>query len=147
VFTLFDGLVGNVRIILLVLAWLVVIVAAVAITVGIYNSMNDRLRDIAVMRALGAGRFTVMLIVLLESSLLAIIGGLVGFLLAHSLIGGVLSPLAIEPRTGVSIRFWQFVEYELLLVPGLVLLSALAGFLPALAAYRTDVGKVLSAAP
>jgi putative ABC transport system permease protein len=147
VFTLFDGLVGNVRIILLVLAWLVVIVAAVAITVGIYNSMNDRLRDIAVMRALGAGRFTVMLIVLLESSLLAVIGGAVGFLLAHSLIGGVLSPLAIEPRTGVSIRFWQFVEYELLLVPGLVLLSALAGFLPALAAYRTDVGKVLSAAP
>ena len=56
-------------------------------------------------------------------------------------------PLAIEPRTGVSIRFWQFVQYELALVPGLIFLSALAGFLPALAAYRADVGKVLSAAP
>ncbi len=145
--TLLGGLVGDVRLILLILAWLVVVVAAVSITVGIYNSMNDRIRDIAVMRALGASRAVVMLVVLLESTLLALLGGLAGFAAAHFLIGGVMSPLWIEPETGVSIRFWQFVQYELLLVPGLVLLSALAGFLPALAAYRTDVGKVLSAAP
>jgi putative ABC transport system permease protein len=75
---LFRELVGPMRWILLVLAWLVVVVAGVAITVGIYNSMNDRLRDIAVMRALGASRFVVMLVVLLESSLLALLGGVVG---------------------------------------------------------------------
>ncbi len=144
---LLGGLVGHVRLILLILAWLVVVVAAVAITVGIYNSMNDRIRDIAVMRALGASRAVVMFVVLLESTLLAVLGGVAGFAAAHFLIGGVMSPLWIEPQTGVSIRFWQFVQYELLLVPGLVLLSALAGFLPALAAYRADVGKVLSAAP
>lgn len=144
---LFGGLVGHVRLILLILAWLMVVVAAVAITVGIYNSMNDRIRDIAVMRALGASRTVVMFVVLLESTLLALLGGMAGFAAAHFLIGGVMSPLWIEPQTGVSIRFWQFVPYEALLVPGLVLLSALAGFLPALAAYRADVGKVLSAAP
>jgi len=55
--------------------------------------------------------------------------------------------LWIEPRTGVSIPFLQFVEYELLLIPGIVLLSALAGFLPALTAYRTDVAKALTATP
>jgi putative ABC transport system permease protein len=144
---LFSGLVGNVRWVLLILAWLVVVVAAVSITVGIYNSMNDRIRDIAVMRALGASRAVVMFVVLLESSLLALLGGLAGIAAAHFLIGGVMSPLWIEPQTGVSIRFWQVVQYEWLLVPGLVLLSAVAGFLPALAAYRADVGKVLSAAP
>ena len=83
----------------------------------------------------------------METSLLAFLGGLFGFVLAHGLIGWVIGPLFIEPQTGVSLRFLQFVEYEALLIPGLVILSALAGFLPALAAYRTDVAKALSAAP
>jgi putative ABC transport system permease protein len=147
VLRLFEGLVGKLQIILLILGVLIVIVAGIGILVAIYNSMSERVRDIAVMRALGAGRFTVMMVVLLESSLLACLGGLCGFFLAHGLIGWVISPWIMEPQTGVSIRFTQFVEYELLLIPGLIVLSALAGFLPALAAYRTDVGKALSAAP
>jgi putative ABC transport system permease protein len=147
VFELFDGLVGRLQQILLILAILIVVVAGVGIMVAIYNSMSERVRDIAVMRALGAGRFTVMMVVLLESSLLACLGGLCGFFLAHGLIGWVIGPFIIEPQTGVSLRFLQFVEYELALIPGLIVLSALAGFLPALAAYRTDVGKALSAAP
>jgi len=147
IFNLLDTLVGRARQILLILAILVVVVAGVGIMVAIYNSMAERLRDIAVMRALGADRQTVMLVVLLESSLLAVLGGVAGFVLAHVLLGGVLGPLIIEQWTGVSIRLFQFVEYELTLIPGLIVLSVLAGFLPGLAAYRTDVAKALSAAP
>jgi len=36
---------------------------------------------------------------------------------------------------------------ELWLIPGLLLLAILVGFLPAMAAYRTDVAKALSANP
>jgi putative ABC transport system permease protein len=36
---------------------------------------------------------------------------------------------------------WQ----ELVLIPGLILLGILAGIIPALSAYRTDVSKNLSA--
>jgi putative ABC transport system permease protein len=35
----------------------------------------------------------------------------------------------------------------LVIIPGLIVLASLVGYLPALAAYRTDVSKALSAAP
>ena len=67
---LLDGIVGNVQMILLLLAILVVVVAGIGVLVSIYNSMSDRRREIAIMRALGARRWTVMLVILLESILL-----------------------------------------------------------------------------
>ena len=48
---------------LLVITLITCVVAAVGILVAIYNSMNDRRRDIAVMRALGARRDTVTAII------------------------------------------------------------------------------------
>lgn len=142
---LFEGIVGNLQWILLVLASLVVVVAGIGILVGIYNSMNDRRHDIAVMRALGARRGTVMSIILLESILLALGGGLAGLALGHGLIK-LLDPV-VESHTGVSIGLLQFERAELILIPALVILAALAGFLPSLAAYRTDVAKALSDRP
>ena len=75
------------------------------------------------------------------------------------------SPL-IEAETGVSIGLFDLappvnllayltddpiinLEFsaEWILVPGLMLLAVVVGFLPALAAYRTDVAEALSANP
>jgi len=142
---LFEGLVGNLEMLLLGLAILVVVVAGIGIMVSIYNTMNDRRRDIAVMRALGAGRQTVMVVILIESLLLSLGGGLAGLLLGHGLIV-LLNPLIVE-QTGVSIGLMQFQLVELALVPGLMVLATLAGIVPALAAYRTDVSKALGASP
>lgn len=50
-------------------------------------------------------------------------------------------------QTGVPIGAFQFVPYELILIPGLIVLAALAGYIPALSAYRTDVSRALSATP
>jgi putative ABC transport system permease protein len=97
------------------------------------------------MRALGAGRQTVMLLVLMESILLSLAGGLAGWVVGHGLIA-LLSPW-IAAQTGVSVGFFQFVGYELVIIPGLILLATLVGYLPALAAYRTDVAKALQATP
>lgn len=141
----FDTLVRGISIALLSLTVLIIVVAGVGVMVSIYNSMNDRRRDIAVMRALGAGRQTVLSVILLESILLAVGGGVLGFALGHVLIG-VLGPV-VEAFTGVRLGFAQFVPYELILIPGLIVLAALAGYLPAMSAYRTDVAKALSASP
>jgi putative ABC transport system permease protein len=141
----FANMVSNIHRALLILAILIVVEGAIAVLVSIYNSMSERKREIAVMRALGAGRQSVMLVILLESILLAIGGGLAGVILGHGLIS-VLSPWLVE-QTGVSLAFWQFEPLELVLIPALVVLASLAGFLPAMAAYRTDVAKALSASP
>jgi putative ABC transport system permease protein len=138
---LLDGIVGNVQVILLLLAVLVVVVAGIGILVSIYNSMSDRRREIAIMRALGARRWTVMLVILLESILLAQGGGALGLLLGHGMIGA-LGPTILE-YTGIAIGTLHFSWTELVLVPGLVVLAALVGYLPAVIAYRTDVAQAL----
>lgn len=139
---LLKSIVGPVQVVLLVLTILIIVVASVSILVSIYNSMSERSHDIAVMRALGASRSAVMAIVFIESILLAVGGGLFGMLLGHGLLG-LASPYVLE-RTGIVLSSFAFDWQELLLIPGLMLLASIVGFLPALTAYRTDVAKSLS---
>ncbi|MCG8449272.1 MAG: ABC transporter permease [Pirellulales bacterium] len=136
-----DNIIGPVRLVLLVLTVLIVIVAGISILVSIYNSMSERSHDIAVMRALGASRAAVMAIILVESILLALLGGFAGVFFGH-LVMGAISPY-IEAQSGITLKFWEFNWQESLLIPGLVVFASLVGFLPALTAYRTDVGRAL----
>jgi putative ABC transport system permease protein len=162
IYALFDLIVKPIQSLLLVISAMICVVSGVSILVSIYNSMSDRRHEIAVMRSLGAGRQTVMTIVLLEAVILALAGGLLGWVAGHGLIAAA-GP-AIESRTGVAISPLDFappldlgyllgadlgfkISSELLLVPSLIVLAIVVGFLPALAAYRTDVAKALSAAP
>ncbi|TWT36847.1 ABC transporter permease YtrF precursor [Posidoniimonas corsicana] len=139
---LLEEIVGPVQVVLLVLTIMIVVVASISILVSIYNSMSERSHDIAVMRALGASRVAVMLIVLFESILLSVAGGLAGILLGHLIIGAA-APYVVE-TTGVRLAVWEFDRLELIIIPALVVLASLAGFLPALSAYRTDVARALS---
>jgi putative ABC transport system permease protein len=136
---------GPLRLVLLGLTVLIVVVSAISILVSIYNSMAERRHEIAVMRALGAGRATVMQIMLLESVLLALAGGLAGWLVGHGILGG-LSPWLTD-WTGVTFTAFHFTGAELYLIPGIIALASLVGFLPAWSAYRTDVAKALTANP
>ena len=56
----FQDVIGNIQSVLIIFAIQVVIVAGVGMMVSIYNSMNERRQEIAIMRALGARRSTVM---------------------------------------------------------------------------------------
>lgn len=148
---LFQTFLSPIRQVLLLLTVMICIVAGISILVSIYNSMNERKRDIAVMRALGARRAQVMSVILFESVFIAVAGALAGFLVAHLLI--YLFSAQIEEQTGVYIGLklapaipitptfgvWP----ELLIIPALVLLAILAGLFPAVSAYRTDVSKSL----
>jgi len=55
---------------------------------------------------------------------------------------GALGPTILE-YTGIAIGTLHFSWTELVLVPGLVVLAALVGYLPAVIAYRTDVAQAL----
>lgn len=142
---LFKELIGNIEVVLLILAVLIVIVAGIGILVSIYNSMNDRRHEIAIMRALGARRQTVMMIILLESILLSLGGGALGLTLGHGLVAA-MTPLIVE-QTGVAMSLLYFQPAELILIPGLIVLASLVGYLPAVMAYRTDVARSLVANP
>ena len=64
-----------------------------------------------------------------------------GVLFGHGLIG-VLGPAILE-YTGVAVGPLHFSWVELVLIPGLVALAALVGYLPAVIAYRTDIAQAL----
>jgi putative ABC transport system permease protein len=141
---LMENFLAPITLILLVLTVTIIVVAGISILVSIYNSMSERGHDIAVMRALGASRKAVMGIVLLESILLSLLGGLAGMALGHVVLAAA-SPV-VEYYTGVIVRALDFNPLEWTLVPCLVAFASLVGFLPALTAYRTDVGKTLGGA-
>ncbi len=131
------------RNVLLILTVLVCVVSAVSILVSIYNSMNERKRDIAVMRALGARRDVILYIVLIESLMIAFGGGILGWLLGHTV--GVLGSGYIEENTGLQVGMFNTISIqELVVIPGLIVLAVLAGIIPAIAAYRTDVSRNLA---
>jgi putative ABC transport system permease protein len=139
---LMTMIVDNIKLMLLTLTSLIIVVSAVSIFVSIYNSMSDRRREIGIMRALGARRETVFTIILAESALLCLGGGAIGLLLGHGLVA-VASPI-IEARSGILVNPLSFEPLELVLFPILLVVGSLIGFLPGLAAYRTDVAAALS---
>jgi putative ABC transport system permease protein len=139
---LLDLFVRPLELLLLLVTALVVVVSAIGILVSMVGSSLERSRDVAIMRALGARRSHVLAVVLIEAVLLAVGGGLAGWLLGHLLVGAI-SPL-ITTNAGVSASVLSAAPgAELLLVPFLVALAILAALLPAVVAYRTDVAKWL----
>ncbi|MEZ6125247.1 MAG: FtsX-like permease family protein [Planctomycetaceae bacterium] len=138
---LMDSFVGNVRKALVVLTSMIIAVSGISICVSIYNSMSDRRREIGIMRALGARRGSVFAIVLAESSVLCIGGGIIGWLIGHAL-AAICAP-EVSARTGLLLNGWAVNSWEFVLFPVLLVLGALVGFLPAMSAYRTNVADAL----
>lgn len=143
--TFFKEIVAQVHLLMLVLTSLIIVVAGIGVMVSIYNSMSERRHEIAIMRSLGARRGTILSVVLLESILLALGGGVLGFLAGHALIGA-LSPLIVN-YTGITLSPFVVTPQEAFILPALVALAAITGYFPARSAYNTDVAKALSASP
>jgi len=138
---LFD-IVGNIDRLLLAQAILILIVAGVAIAVSIYNSMSERRREIAILRALGARRATIFSIVLLEAVIICLFGAAAGLVGGHVVVG--LTNGALYKASGFVIPAFHIQPLEWYILGIAVILGALAGLGPAFGAYRTDVAKNLA---
>ena len=130
--------------VLMVVSWLVIVVAGVSILVSIYNAIAARMREIAILRALGATRNTVLELICTEAAMIGLIGSIGGIVLGH-LIGAVES-VYFNKTLGQSINWYQLSGGELAAVAIAVVIAALAGLVPALKAYRTPVAVNLTAA-
>ncbi len=136
----FDRIVWFERV-LAVVAYLVAAVAAGSILASIHNSMNERRRDIAILRALGAHRRTVFGAIVFEAMSLAALGMLLGFVVYAVILTAVAQ--IIRTQTGVVIEPMAWHAVMLWAPLGMIAISALAGVVPALKAYRTDVATHL----
>jgi len=143
---LFD-IVGNVDWAFLFITALVIVVAILGVMVALYNSLAERRREIAILRSLGAHRSKIFSIIALEAALTSFFGALAGVVLSK-VLALVLKGIVLE-KTGVEISISLIslaggVPIELALILIVTLVGALAGVIPAVEAYRTDVAKNLS---
>lgn len=128
--------------VLALVAYLVAAVAAAGILVSIYNSMNERRRDLAILRALGARRATLFGAVVLEAAAIAALGMAAAYLVHGALM--LLVGAVVRAETGVVIVPWVWNPVLLLAPLGMIALGALAGLVPAWKAYRLPVAENLA---
>jgi putative ABC transport system permease protein len=138
---LFDKI-GWLDRVLALIAYLVAAVAIGSILASIYNTMNERRREFALLRALGARKSTVFSAIVLEASAIAALGSLCGFVVYAFILGA--AAFIIRSQTGVVLDVFQ-PHWVMLLAPaGMLLAGAAAGTVPAMKAYRTDVATNLT---
>jgi len=141
--SLFDKI-GWVEQILALVAYLVVLVSAGSILASIYNTMNERRREFAILRALGARRTTVFSAIVAEAAAIAMLGSIGGFVV-YAIVMGTAGAV-IRAQTGVVLELMQFHPVLIAAPLGMIAVGALAGIVPALKAYSTDVATNLAPA-
>lgn len=133
---------GWVNRILELVAVLVVAVAAGSLLASLYNTMNERRKEFAVMRALGARKGTVFGVIVLEASTIAALGAAGGYLVYGAILG--VAAVIVRERTGVVLDA-STLHPSLVWTPiAMVGVGALSGLLPAFKAYSTDVASNLA---
>ncbi len=133
--------IGWVNRILELVAYLVVAVAAGCVLASIYNTMNERRREFAILRALGARRATVFVAIVLESTVITAMGVTAGIAVYVAILGAATA--AIRAQVGVVLDPFA-VSPPLILAPvAMLIVGGLAGFIPAFKAYNTDVASHL----
>ncbi len=134
-------IVSNVDQILVAMAAVVMVSSGVAIMLALYNSMEQRRRQIAVLRVLGCSAWGICRIVMLEAIAIGLFGAALGVLTAG--IGTILVAEAMRRRLGILISPDMPIHLLFGVVAGALLLAAAAGLIPAVMAYRTSVAKNL----
>ncbi|WP_404424788.1 ABC transporter permease [Nibricoccus sp. IMCC34717] len=109
-----------------------------------YSAVSARTREIATLRALGFGRAPIILSVLLESLVLALLGGM---------LGGFLAWVAFDGHQSSTINWQTFsqVAFSFSVTPALLVkaitwsafIGLVGGLLPAIRASRTAIATAL----
>jgi putative ABC transport system permease protein len=132
-----DIIVGNVNRLFVAVAAVVVVSSAVAILLALYNSMEQRKRQIAIFRVLGASRGRVFGLILTESALIGLLGVVLG--IALSILGSSLAAGALKDRIGLVVNTVLPPRELVAVCLATIALAIVAGVVPALKAYRTSV--------
>lgn len=117
--------------------------AGLALFIGLLNALRERRRDIAVLRALGAGPGTIFTLLIFEGVLMALIGASLGLLLGHGATEAL--SLWLADAHGLPFTGWIWLPGELGLLLAAGAIGGVAALIPAVSAYRTDVARILAA--
>ena len=145
--TYYENQAGGIATALKILAGFVGIVMGIGAVFGAMNTMyaivSQRTREIGTLRALGFSRFSILVSFIMESVLLALVGGVLGCLIAVPMNG-------FTTGTGQTQSFSEL-AFAFKITPGIVivglifavLMGIVGGLLPAVRASRMPITKAL----
>ena len=117
-------------------------IAALGFFVTLFNAINERRYDIALMRSLGATRQKIFAFVLAEGLMLGGMGTLLGVALGHGFAFGVQRWIESTRHMALSSAVFQPEEFAIIAIA--LAISAVAAIIPAHMAYKINVASVLS---
>ena len=136
------GLVSVAEIALMIVSVIVVIAGLVNLMSVLLAGLNERRREMAVLRSVGARPVHVFMLLCIESALLAL-GGIIAGLALHYLIAGIGS-LYLQDRFGLAVNLTLPQASEIKILVAVALAGLVAGMIPALQAYRKSLADGLS---
>jgi putative ABC transport system permease protein len=137
---IFD-MMGSGQEILTFVSFIVLGMAGLTIILALYGSTLERRRSVSILRAIGAGRSSIVVIVLLESALVVILGCVLGLLFGSVLTWELCRYLGTRMSISIPIHYTGDMVSVL---AGVGLLGIAAGIVPAVSAYRTETARYLN---
>lgn len=121
----------------------VLLVAGLSMFVALYNALEERRTDMAILRALGASPFKLLVLLLTQGLLLAFAGAVPGWLLGHAGVA-VLGTMLGGSDQNLTLSGALVLPQEAWLMLVALSVGLLAAAIPALRAYRTDIASTLA---
>jgi putative ABC transport system permease protein len=143
----YENLAGATATALLYLAGFVSVVMGIGAVFGAMNTMyaivSQRTREIGTLRALGFSRFSILLSIIVESALLAAVGGILGCLLALPMNGFTTATGQTNSFSELAFAFRITPPIVLVGFAFAVLMGVIGGQLPAFRAAQMPITKAL----
>lgn len=116
---------------------MVVVTALLGMMAMIFSSLNERRREMAIWRAMGARPSTILGLLVLEAALMAALGALLGLALLYA--GLALAQPVVDSAFGLWLPIAPPTGRELATLAGVIVAAALVSLFPALRAYRLSL--------
>ena len=127
---------------LMLMSALVALVSLAGLVSVVLAGLNERRRELAVLRAVGASLRHVLALLAMEGALVTLLGVLLGVLMAALGIA-LLSPW-LQAQFGLALRLSEPTLHEWALLGALLVAGWLASLLPGIRAYRLSLADGLS---
>ncbi len=116
---------------------MVVLTALLGMVTMILTTLNERRREMAILRAVGAPPRTTFALLMSEAGLLTLAGTVLGCIVLYGVLAAV-RPI-VDAQFGLYLALDPLSRAELLTLAGIVVAGCLAGVLPAARAYRLSL--------
>ncbi|AML51976.1 ABC transporter permease [Falsihalocynthiibacter arcticus] len=131
------GIVGIAETALLAVSAMVVVTALIGMMATIFSSLNERRREMAIFRAMGARPFTILSMLVLEAMVMAAVGALLGLVLLY--VGLIITQPILDSAFGLWLPIDAPMMREFWVIIGVIFAGAIVSLVPALRAYRMSV--------